>query len=109
MNGQGGAFQLDVGTLPEPSLALLNAAREGALANVVINLDDLRERSADIADLGLAAGQAVTLTLGLQSRTCALVAAPDLPIGVARTPVGLPGVPTLTLPAWGSIERGPGP
>ena len=33
------------------ALALLNAAREGALANVVINLDDLRERSADIADL----------------------------------------------------------
>jgi formiminotetrahydrofolate cyclodeaminase len=33
------------------ALALLNAAREGALANVVINLDDLRERGADIADL----------------------------------------------------------
>ena len=33
------------------ALALLNAAREGALANVVINVDDLRERGADIADL----------------------------------------------------------
>jgi hypothetical protein len=29
----------------------LNAAREGALANVVINVDDLRERGADITDL----------------------------------------------------------
>jgi glutamate formiminotransferase/formiminotetrahydrofolate cyclodeaminase len=33
------------------ALALLNAAREGALANVVINVDDLRERGADITDL----------------------------------------------------------
>ena len=33
------------------ALAMLNAAREGGLANVLINLDDLRERGADIADL----------------------------------------------------------
>jgi glutamate formiminotransferase/formiminotetrahydrofolate cyclodeaminase len=33
------------------ALALLNAAREGSLANVVINLGDLRERGADMADL----------------------------------------------------------
>jgi formiminotetrahydrofolate cyclodeaminase len=33
------------------ALALLNAAREGALANVAINLDDLRGREADITDL----------------------------------------------------------
>ncbi|MGO9204789.1 MAG: glutamate formimidoyltransferase [Candidatus Limnocylindrales bacterium] len=33
------------------ALALLDAAREGAIANVVINADDLRERGADIADL----------------------------------------------------------
>jgi hypothetical protein len=35
----------------------LSAAREGALANVVINLDDLRERGADIADLEAALGE----------------------------------------------------
>jgi glutamate formiminotransferase/formiminotetrahydrofolate cyclodeaminase len=39
------------------ALALLSAAREGALANVVINLDDLRERGADIADLEAALGE----------------------------------------------------
>jgi glutamate formiminotransferase len=33
------------------ALAMLNAAREGAIANVVINLDDLRERGADVAEL----------------------------------------------------------
>ncbi|MGD0081892.1 MAG: glutamate formimidoyltransferase [Acidimicrobiales bacterium] len=33
------------------ALALLNAAREGALANVAINADDLRERGADVSDL----------------------------------------------------------
>lgn len=33
------------------ALALLNAAREGSLANVVINLGDLRERGADTTDL----------------------------------------------------------
>ena len=33
------------------ALALLDAARQGALANVVINLEDLRERGADIAEL----------------------------------------------------------
>jgi glutamate formiminotransferase len=33
------------------ALALLNAARDGALANAVINVDDLRERGADTADL----------------------------------------------------------
>jgi glutamate formiminotransferase len=33
------------------ALSMLNAAREGALANVLINLDDLRERGADIADV----------------------------------------------------------
>ena len=33
------------------ALAMLAAAREGALANVAINLDDLRERGAEIADL----------------------------------------------------------
>jgi glutamate formiminotransferase len=33
------------------AMALLNAARDGALANVLINLDDLRERGADLADL----------------------------------------------------------
>ena len=31
------------------ALGLLNAAREGAVANVIINADDLRERGADIA------------------------------------------------------------
>ena len=36
------------------ALALLNAAREGALANVVINLDDLRQRGAEIGDLEVA-------------------------------------------------------
>ena len=33
------------------AVALLNAAREGAIANVVINVEDLRERGADITDL----------------------------------------------------------
>jgi glutamate formiminotransferase len=33
------------------ALALLNAARQGAIANVAINVDDLRERGADIAEL----------------------------------------------------------
>ena len=33
------------------ALAMFSAAREGAIANVNINLDDLRERGADIADL----------------------------------------------------------
>ena len=33
------------------ALALLDAAREGAVANVVINVDDLRERAVDITDL----------------------------------------------------------
>jgi glutamate formiminotransferase/formiminotetrahydrofolate cyclodeaminase len=33
------------------ALAMLSAAREGAIANVLINLDDLRERGADIAEL----------------------------------------------------------
>ena len=33
------------------ALALLGAAREGALANVVINADDLRGRGADVSDL----------------------------------------------------------
>ena len=33
------------------ALALLNAGREGAAANVVINLDDLRQRKADTNDL----------------------------------------------------------
>jgi glutamate formiminotransferase len=33
------------------ALALLNAAREGALANVLINLDDMRGRGADTAEL----------------------------------------------------------
>jgi glutamate formiminotransferase len=39
------------------ALALLKAAREGALANVAINLDDLRERGADTADLEEALGK----------------------------------------------------
>ena len=33
------------------ALAMFSVAREGAIANVNINLDDLRERGADIADL----------------------------------------------------------
>lgn len=37
------------------ALALLDAAREGALANVAINVDDLRERGEDVADLEAAA------------------------------------------------------
>ena len=32
------------------ALSLLEASRKGALANVAINLDDLRERGADFAD-----------------------------------------------------------
>ncbi|MGA2804568.1 MAG: glutamate formimidoyltransferase [Acidimicrobiales bacterium] len=39
------------------ALALLNAAREGAIANVTINADDLRERGADITDLEAAIHQ----------------------------------------------------
>jgi len=39
------------------ALALLNTAREGALANVNINLDDLRERGADIGDIEAALGE----------------------------------------------------
>jgi glutamate formiminotransferase len=37
------------------ALAMLNAARECALANVAINLDDLRERGVDVTDLEAAA------------------------------------------------------
>ena len=33
------------------ALGLLNAARQGAVANVVINCDDLRGRGVDISDL----------------------------------------------------------
>jgi glutamate formiminotransferase/formiminotetrahydrofolate cyclodeaminase len=36
------------------ALAMLGAGREGAAANVVINIDDLRERGADVADLAAA-------------------------------------------------------
>ena len=39
------------------ALALLNTARESALANVNINLDDLRVRGADIADIEAALGE----------------------------------------------------
>ena len=39
------------------ALALLDAAREGAIANVAINADDLRERGADITDLEAAIHQ----------------------------------------------------
>jgi glutamate formiminotransferase/formiminotetrahydrofolate cyclodeaminase len=39
------------------ALAMLGAALEGALANVVINADDLRERGADVSDLEAAVGR----------------------------------------------------
>jgi glutamate formiminotransferase/formiminotetrahydrofolate cyclodeaminase len=39
------------------ALTLLNAAREGALANVLINLDDLRERAAEVAGFEAAVRQ----------------------------------------------------
>jgi len=61
----------------------------------------------DMARLGLEEGQEVTLSVGIQSRTCPVVASPGLPIGVARTPAGLPGLPVLVLPAWGSIAVTP--
>jgi glutamate formiminotransferase len=39
------------------ALAMLGAALEGALANVVINADDLRGRGADVSDLEVAVGR----------------------------------------------------
>jgi len=58
---------------------------------------------ADLARLGLSVGQEVALSIGAQSRVCSVVAAPCLPVGVARAPAGLPGLPALALPAWGRI------
>ena len=64
--------------------------------------------AADAASLGFTEGQAVTVTVGTQSHICSVVTTPDLPTGVARMPVGLPGAPTLALPAWGSLAAAGG-
>ena len=57
----------------------------------------------DVEHLGLSEGQSAALTLGNQARALPVQVHPALPDGVALLPAGLPGFPTLNLPAWARI------
>ena len=59
----------------------------------------------DAAVLGLGADDAVRVTIGEVNWTVSSQIRPSLPQGVAALSVGLPGMPALQLPAWGTICR----
>jgi NADH-quinone oxidoreductase subunit G len=55
------------------------------------------------AELGIQEGQAAQLEIGTARFRLPLHIHRELPRGVAVLPVGIPGVPSLLLPAWGAI------
>ncbi|MHB1131841.1 MAG: NADH-quinone oxidoreductase subunit NuoG [Chloroflexota bacterium] len=55
---------------------------------------------ADAASLGVEAGAEFTVMLGGRARRLRLVVLPELPVGVAGLPAGLPGLEGLALPRW---------
>ena len=61
----------------------------------------------DAERAGLTDGRPVTLRLGGCTCTLPLRVHTGLPVGVARLPVGLPGVPAVPLPALGRISAQP--
>jgi NADH-quinone oxidoreductase subunit G len=56
---------------------------------------------------GLAPGQEVSIVILGVSCRLPLLSDPSLPPGVAAAPTGVPGMPWLDLPAWGTWERVP--
>jgi NADH-quinone oxidoreductase subunit G len=60
-------------------------------------------RPDDAARLGLAAGEAVAVTVGGLPLQLPLVIRPDLAPGTVGLPVGLPGMPYVSLPAWAEV------
>lgn len=59
----------------------------------------------DLADRGLAGGQAVSVAVDDIRLRLPVTAGAGLAPGLAGLPVGLPGMPALTLPAWLTIEE----
>jgi len=58
----------------------------------------------DARDLGLAEGQAALVKIEGRQHLLPVRVRPLLPRGVSLLPVGLPELPGIVLPAWGSIE-----
>jgi NADH-quinone oxidoreductase subunit G len=63
-------------------------------------------RPEDAARLGVAKDDAVTVTIGEVTFGLAVKLDPSLPENTAGVPSGLPGLPVLSLPTFGTIEKG---
>ena len=60
----------------------------------------------DAARLGVAQDDPVTVTIGDVTFGLAVKLDPSLPKNTAGLPSGLPGLPVLSLPAFGTIVKG---
>ena len=59
----------------------------------------------DMGDARLKDGDAAVLSIGGRSYVLPARTDPGLPSGVAAIPCGVPGVPVLTIPAFGQVEK----
>ena len=63
-------------------------------------------RPEDAARLGVAEDDPVSVTIDDVTLQLAVKLDPSLPESTAGVPLGLPGLPVLNLPVFGTIEKG---